>query len=122
MNKIIGYEIEKKRIEEIADVLKNHEKYQQRGISIPKGLLLSGPAGVGKTMFAKYLAESSGAAFFNFSPSSGEDVSLENAAKLKKLFEEAKKHTPSIVFVDELDNYAKIFSPAISVSNNRQCL
>ena len=105
MNKIIGYEIEKKRIEEIADVLKNHEKYQQRGITIPKGLLLSGPAGVGKTMFAKYLAEMSSAAFFNFSPSSGDDTSLENAAKLKKLFEEAKKHTPSIVFVDELDNY-----------------
>ena len=105
MTNIIGYEIEKKRIEEIADVLKNHEKYQQKGIAIPKGLLLSGPAGVGKTMFAKYLAELSGARFYAFSPSSGENAHLENATKLKLLFEEAKSHIPSIVFVDELDNY-----------------
>lgn len=105
MEKIIGYEIEKKRIEEIADVLKNHTKYQEKGIYIPKGLLLSGPAGVGKTMFAKYLAELSDSSFFSFSPASGENANQENATKLKKLFEQAKDHTPSIVFVDELDNY-----------------
>lgn len=105
MTNIIGYEIEKKRIEEIADVLKNHEKYQEKGISIPKGLLLSGPAGVGKTMFAKYLAELSGANYYAFSPCSGENAHLENATKLKLLFEEAKRNTPSIIFVDELDNY-----------------
>ena len=105
MENIIGYEIEKKRIEEIADVLKNHQKYQEKGIYIPKGLLLTGPAGVGKTLFAKYLAELSNAKFFAFSPASGENATKENAAKLKELFEDAKKHTPAIVFVDELDNY-----------------
>ena len=105
METIIGYEIEKNRIEEIADVFKNKEKYQQEGITIPKGLMLTGPAGVGKTMFAKYLAKVSGAKFYVFSPSSEEDAGLENATKLKKIFEEAKNHTPSIVFVDELDNY-----------------
>ena len=105
MNKIIGYEIEQKRIEEIADVLKNKEKYQEKGIYIPKGIILSGPAGVGKTMFAKYLAELSNAKLFVFSPSSGENAQIENASKLKTLFEEAQKSTPSIVFVDELDSY-----------------
>lgn len=105
METIIGYENEKKRIEEIADVLKNHEMYQQKGISIPKGLLLTGPAGVGKTMFAKWLAELSDAKLFVFSPSFGENANQENAVKLKSLFEEARKQTPSIVFVDELDNY-----------------
>ena len=105
METIIGYEIEKNRIEEIADVFKNKEKYQQKGITIPKGLMLTGPAGVGKTMFAKYLAKISGATFYVFSPSSEDNTGLENATKLKKLFEEAKNHTPSIIFVDELDNY-----------------
>ena len=105
MDKIIGYEIERKRIEEIADVLENKEKYQEKGIYIPKGLLLSGPAGVGKTLFAKYLAKLSHARFYNFSPAEGEDANLENATKLKSLFEEAKKNTPAIIFVDELDSY-----------------
>ena len=105
MEHIIGYETEKRRIEEIADVLKNKEKYQEKGIYIPKGLLLSGPAGVGKTMFAKYLADLSGAKFYAFTPSDGENAQLENAAKLKMLFEEASKNTPSIIFVDELDSY-----------------
>ena len=105
MNEIIGYEIEKSRIEEIADVFKNKEKYQQKGIAIPKGLMLTGPAGVGKTMFAKYLTKISGATLFVFSPSTDENANLENAAKLKKLYEEAKHHTPAIVFVDELDEY-----------------
>ena len=105
MNKIIGYELEQKRIEEIADVLKNKEKYQDKGIYIPKGLMLSGPAGVGKTMFAKYLAELSHAKLYIFSPAAGQNAQLENATKLKMLFEEAKKCTPSIIFVDELDSY-----------------
>ena len=105
MNEIIGYEIEKNRIEEIADVFKNKEKYQQKGVTIPKGLMLTGPAGVGKTMFANYLAKLSGATMFVFSPSSSENKDLENAAKIKKLFEEAKLHIPSIIFVDELDEY-----------------
>ena len=105
MNKIIGYEFEQKRIEEIADVLKNKEKYQKKGIYIPKGIILSGPAGVGKTMFAKYLAELSNAKLFIFTPSTGENAHLENATKLKLLFEEAHSSTPSIVFVDELDSY-----------------
>ena len=105
MNKIIGYETEQKRIEEIADVLKNKEKYQEKGIYIPKGLILSGPAGVGKTMFAKHLAELSHAKLYSFSPASGKNANLENATKLKQLFEEAKECVPSIVFVDELDSY-----------------
>ena len=105
MTTIIGYEPEKKRIEAIADVLKNYDKYQAKGVSIPKGLILSGPAGVGKTLFAKYLAELSCSELFSFSPSIGENAEFENAHKIKILFEEASKKTPSIVFVDELDSY-----------------
>ena len=106
MDKIIGYEAEKKRTKDIADVFKNSKKYKEKGIYVPKGLLLSGPAGVGKTMLAHYLAELSGAKLFSFSPSVGKDSSKENATKIKALFEEAKNVTPSIVFVDEFNTYS----------------
>ncbi len=105
MEQIIGYEIERKRIEAIADVFKNYEKYKARGIAIPKGVLLTGPSGVGKTMFAKHLARCAGANLFTFSPIDENYTHSENATKLKQLFEKAKKQTPSIIFVDELDSY-----------------
>ena len=105
MDIIIGYEAEKKRIEGIADVLKNHQKYHEKGIYIPKGLMLTGPAGVGKTLFAKHLAEISGSKLFVFSPSMGDDADSENAIKIKTLFEKAKNIRPSIIFVDEFDDY-----------------
>lgn len=105
METIIGYELEKERINGLADVLKNHEKYREKGVYIPKGLLLTGPAGVGKTMFARYLAELSGAKLFIFTPSAEDDSDLKNSQKIKKLFEKAKDNTPAIIFVDEFDNY-----------------
>lgn len=105
MENIIGYELEKERIKGLADVLKNHNKYKEKGIYIPKGLLLTGPAGVGKTMFAKYLAELSNAKLFIFTPSAEDDSNLKNSQKIKKLFEKAKTNTPAIIFVDEFDNY-----------------
>ena len=105
MENIIGYELEKQRVEGLADILKNHNKYKEKGVYIPKGLLLTGPAGVGKTMFAKYLAELSGAKLFIFTPSAEDDTELKNSQKIKKLFEKAKNNTPAIIFVDEFDNY-----------------
>lgn len=105
MENIVGYEAEKKRIEDIADVFKNSQKYKEKGIYVPKGLVLSGPAGVGKTMFAHYLAELSQARLFSFSPAIGKHAARENAQKIKTLFEEAKMSIPSIVFVDEVNNY-----------------
>ena len=80
--------------------------------------MLTGPAGVGKTMFAKYLAKVSGAKFYVFSPSSEDNTGLENATKLKRLFEEAKNHTPSIIFVDEIlyngSIYTGLFTSGLS--------
>lgn len=105
METIIGYELEKARIQGLADVIKNHNKYKEKGVYIPKGLLLTGEAGVGKTLFAKYLAEISGAKLFVFTPSSEDDNELKNSQKIKKLFEKAKNNTPAIIFVDEFDNY-----------------
>ena len=105
MDTIIGYELEKERIRGLADVLKNHNKYKEKGVYIPKGLLLTGPAGVGKTLFAKYLAELSGAKLYVFTPSSEDDSDLKNSQQIKKLFEKAKNNTPAIIFVDEFDNY-----------------
>ena len=99
---IAGYDEEKEEAKKIIEILKNHEKYESMGAYVPKGLILAGNPGVGKTMLAKAIANESGVPFFEFE--SNESESEEGAIKsIKELFQKAKEHTPSIVFIDELD-------------------
>lgn len=99
---IAGYEDEKKEAMKIVNWLKNYQLYKNEGAYLPKGLLLCGAPGVGKTMLAKAIATESGAYFV--------DVKLSGVAKLndtisqfQSAFKEAKNHVPSILFLDELD-------------------
>lgn len=100
LNDIAGYKAEKAEIKKIIDLLRNYEEYSKEGIYVPKGLVLQGPPGCGKTLFAKAIAGECGVPFFSFSPESDSKGSLES---LKELFSKAKEKTPSILYIDEID-------------------
>lgn len=95
---IAGYEVEKQEALKIINFLKNYEEYIELGIKLPKGLLLSGIPGVGKTLLAKAIANESGANFVEFK--TNEDSTIQN---IRDTFAKAKAVTPSILFIDELD-------------------
>lgn len=102
LSDIAGYEEEKAEAKKIIEVLKNHEKYEKIGAYIPKGLILSGMPGVGKTMLAKAIANESNVPFFEFESNECETES-ETIKSIKELFKKAKESAPAIVFIDEFD-------------------
>lgn len=94
----------REELEEIVSILKNREKYQKIGAKMPRGILLTGPPGTGKTLLAKAIAGEAGVKFFNSSGSEFEEVFVGVGAKrIRELFETAKKSSPSIIFIDEID-------------------
>lgn len=105
---VAGIDEEKKQVEEIVEFLKNPEKYRRIGAKIPKGVLLSGEPGTGKTLLAKAIAGEAGVPFFQVNGSSFEEKFVGvGASRVRKLFNEAKRVAPSIIFIDELDSVAQ---------------
>ncbi len=102
LNNIAGYTAEKQEALKIINLLKNYGKLKKLGVSIPKGLILSGEPGVGKTLMAKVIAGESGVPFYELE-AEDDTTPVKSVNRLKKLYEEARKNTPSIVFIDELD-------------------
>ena len=101
---VAGIDEEKKELEEIVDFLKNGEKYVKLGARIPKGVLLVGPPGTGKTLMAKAVAGEAGVPFFSISGSDFVEMFVGvGASRVRDLFEQAKKHQPCIIFIDEID-------------------
>ena len=101
---VAGEEEAKENLQEIVDYLHNPEKYTKVGASMPKGVLLVGPPGTGKTMLAKAVAGESNVPFFSMSGS--EFVGM-GASKVRDLFKQAKEKAPCIVFIDEIDAIGK---------------
>ncbi len=103
-NDVAGIDEEKKELEEIVDFLKHGEKYLKLGAKIPKGVLLVGAPGTGKTLMAKAVAGEAGVPFFSISGSDFVEMFVGvGASRVRDLFEQAKKHQPCIIFIDEID-------------------
>ena len=101
---VAGLQEEKEELEEIVDFLKNPRKYKEIGARIPKGILLVGPPGTGKTYISKACAGEAGVPFFTISGSDFVEMFVGvGASRVRDLFNEAKKNAPCIVFIDEID-------------------
>ena len=101
---VAGVDGAKEELKEVVDFLKNPEKYTKAGARVPKGVLLLGRPGTGKTLLAKAVAGESGASFFSISGSEFVEMFVGvGASRVRDLFEKAKESSPSIIFIDEID-------------------
>ncbi len=106
---VAGVTEEKEELKEIVDFLKNPKKYIQLGAKVPKGIILVGPPGTGKTMLAKAVAGEAGVPFFSTSGSDFAEMFVGvGASRVRDLFEQAKKNAPCIIFIDEIDAVARL--------------
>lgn len=107
-NDVAGLSEEKEELEEVVEFLKNPGRFIKIGARIPKGVLLVGPPGTGKTLLAKAVAGEANVPFFSISGSDFVEMFVGvGAARVRDLFAEAKKHSPCIVFIDEIDAVAR---------------
>ncbi len=105
---VAGEDEAKESLAEIVDYLHNPDKYTEAGAAMPKGLLLVGPPGTGKTMLAKAVAGEAGVPFFSISGSEFVEMFVGmGASKVRDLFSQAKEKAPCIVFIDEIDTIGK---------------
>ena len=105
---VAGLKEEKEDLEEIVEFLKEPAKFTKVGARIPKGVLLEGAPGTGKTLLAKAIAGEAGVPFFSISGSDFVEMFVGvGASRVRDLFEEAKRHAPCIVFIDEIDAVAR---------------
>ncbi len=103
-NDVAGVDEAKAELEEVVDFLKNPAKYRKIGARTPKGALLVGPAGVGKTLLAKAVAGEAGVPFFSMAGSEFMEMLVGvGASRVRDLFANAKASAPSIIFIDEID-------------------
>jgi cell division protease FtsH len=94
----------KEELAEVVEFLRDPKRFKKLGAKVPKGILLHGPPGTGKTLLAKAVANESKAKFFSQSASSFVEMFAGlGAARIRRLFREARKHAPAIIFIDELD-------------------
>ncbi|MBO4926701.1 MAG: ATP-dependent zinc metalloprotease FtsH [Clostridiales bacterium] len=101
---VAGADEEKEELTEVVDFLKNPKKYSALGAKIPKGILLHGAPGTGKTLLAKAVAGEAGVPFFSISGSDFVEMFVGvGASRVRDLFDNAKKNSPCIVFIDEID-------------------
>ncbi len=113
---VAGVDEAKQELTEIVDFLKTPERYAEIGARIPKGVLLVGPPGTGKTLLSKAVAGEAGVPFFIISGSEFVELFVgAGAARVRDLFEEAKKKAPCIIFIDELDAIGKSRSGSMGV-------
>lgn len=118
---VAGAKEAKQELEEIVDFLKNPKKFLDIGAEIPKGVLLMGPAGTGKTLLARAVAGEAGVPFFSISGSEFVEMFVGvGASRVRDLFQMAKKSAPAIIFVDEIDAVGRIRGTGIGGGNDER--
>ena len=118
---VAGEDEAKDNLKEIVDYLHNTKKYTEAGASMPKGILLVGPPGTGKTMLAKAVAGEAGVPFFSISGSEFVEMFVGmGAAKVRDFFSQAKEKAPCIVFIDEIDAIGKKRDGQIGGNDERE--
>ena len=105
---VAGVDEAKQELVEVVDFLKNPKRFTDLGGRLPKGVLLIGPPGTGKTMLAKATANEAGVPFFSMSGSNFVELFVGvGASRVRSLFEQARKSAPCIIFIDEIDSIGK---------------
>ena len=118
---VAGEDEAKESLSEIVDYLHNPKKYSEIGASMPKGILLVGPPGTGKTMLAKAVAGESNVPFFSISGSEFVEMFVGmGASKVRDLFKQAKEKAPCIVFIDEIDAIGKKRDDRVAGNDERE--
>lgn len=118
---VAGAKEAKQELEEIVDFLKNPKKFLDIGAEIPKGVLLMGPAGTGKTLLARAVAGEAGVPFFSISGSEFVEMFVGvGASRVRDLFQMAKRAAPAIIFVDEIDAVGRIRGTGIGGGNDER--
>ena len=118
-NDVAGLEGAKEEVQEIVDFLKNPKKYTQLGAKIPKGALLVGSPGTGKTLLAKAVAGEAQVPFFSLSGSDFVEMFVGvGASRVRDLFKQAKEKAPSIIFIDEIDAIGRARGKSASMGAN----
>lgn len=118
---VAGVDEAKEELKEIIDYLKNPQKYQRLGGKIPKGVLLVGPTGTGKTLLAKAVAGEARVPFFSMSGSAFVEMFVGvGAARVRDLFIQGQEKAPCIIFIDELDALGKVRSHAPMAGGNEE--
>lgn len=111
---VAGIKEAKEELQEVVDFLKHPDKYRKVGARTPKGVLLVGPAGCGKTLLAKAIAGEAGVAFFSIAGSEFMEMLVGiGAARARDLFKTAKTSAPSIIFIDEIDAIGRMRSSGV---------
>ena len=106
---VAGVEEAKEELEEVIDYLKDTARFTRLGAKIPKGLLLIGPTGTGKTLLAKAISGEADVPFFSMSGSDFVEMFVGvGASRVRDLFEQGKKHSPCIIFIDEIDAVGRV--------------
>jgi cell division protease FtsH len=112
---VAGIEEEKEEVMEIVQFLKNPHKFLELGARIPKGVLLVGQPGTGKTLLAKAIAGEAGVHFFSISGSDFSEMLVGvGPSRMRDLFEDAKRNAPAIIFIDEIDSIARMRGVGVS--------
>ena len=118
---VAGVDESKAELEEVVEFLKTPQKFQRLGGKIPKGVLLVGPPGTGKTLLARAVAGEAGVPFFSMSGSEFVEVLVGvGASRVRDLFDQAKKASPSIIFIDEIDAVGRQRGTSLTTNDERE--